>query len=129
MSSEENEKAVLLRRIDVAEEVLGGLEEGRFPAITKLLGNARFDSYEITDLKAFQDDCERPDVRKLLDAAEFRGTVHVSMEPLPRIRLFSVKGISESVSYLLSNSQQRIAALTYTAMGLDMTGLGDIKKK
>ena len=126
MDTAENNQEILLKRIDVSEKIINGLENGKFLHLLKLLGNARFDSYEITDLDAFQDDCERPDVKKFLDAAEFRGTVHVSLEPLPRVRLFTARDLSESSALLLSNSQQRIAALTYSALGLDMSGLGSL---
>ena len=49
-----------------ADFVLAELERDRFPNLVKFLKNARFDSYQIADAKAFEGESVEPEVEKLI---------------------------------------------------------------
>ena len=78
---------------------------------------------QITDREAFEDRASQPDIERLLAASQASGTVHVSMDPAPRISLFYDKELSEAEASLFATSLQKVAALAFAALGLDMSGL------
>ena len=123
MSNEEDLKKRIVQRVAAADFILSELEKGRFPYLSKFLKNARFNLRQITDREPFEERGEQPDIEKLVAASRVSGTVHVSMEPVPRVSLFYDKDLSEAEASLFARSLQKVAALAFAALGLDMSGL------
>ena len=123
MSTDDHLKTRIVQRIAAADFVLSELEKGRFPYLSRFLKNARFTLRQITDREPFEERAEQPDIENLLAALRACGTVHVSMEPLPRISLFSDRGLSQAEASFFATSLQKVAALACAARGLDMSGL------
>lgn len=128
MTDDEQLKKRIVQRFAAADFILAELEKGRFPNLHKLLKNARVDLRQITDRKPFEDSTEQPDIEKLLAASRTSGTVHVSMEPVPRMSLFYDKGLTEAEASLFATSLQKVAALAFAALGLDMSGLVTVEE-
>jgi len=128
MSNEEHLKKRIVQRIAAADYVLSELEKGRFPHLSKFLRNARFNLRQITDRGPFEETGDEPHIDKLLAASRASGTVHVSMEPVPRISLFYEKELTEAEASLFATSLQKVAALAFVALGLDMSGLVSVEE-
>lgn len=123
MSNEEYLKKRIVQRFAAADFVLSELEKGRFPYLSRFLTNARFNLRQITDREPFEERGKQPAIEKLLAASKTCGTIHVSMEPMPRISLFYDKVLTEAEATLFATSLQKVAALAFAALGLDMSGL------
>jgi hypothetical protein len=128
MSNEEHLKRRIIQRFAAADFILSELEKGRFPHLSRCLKNARFDLRQITDRGPFEQKAEQPDIEKLLVASKASATVHVSMEPLPRISLFYEREVSEAEAALFATSLQKVAALAFAALGLDISGLVTVEE-
>jgi hypothetical protein len=128
MTNEDYLKKRIVQRFAAADFILSELERGRFPHLSRCLKNARFDLRQITDREPFEQKAEQPDIEKLLAASKASGTVHVSMEPVPRISLFYEKELNEAEASLFATSLQKVAALAFTALGLDMSGLVTVEQ-
>jgi hypothetical protein len=127
MSNEEQTKKRIVQRAAAADFILSELEKGRFPYLSKFLKNTRFNLRQITDREQFDDRETQPDIETLLEASRASGTIHVSMEPLPRIALFYEKDLSSAEASLFALALQKTAALAFSALGLDMSGLVDVE--
>jgi hypothetical protein len=128
MTNEDYLKKRIVQRFAAADFILSELERGRFPHLSRCLKNARFDLRQITDREPFEQKAEQPDIEKLLAASKASGTMHVSMEPVPRISLFYEKELNEAEASLFATSLQKVAALAFTALGLDMSGLVTVEQ-
>jgi len=128
MSNEEDLKKRIVQRVAAADFILSELEKGRFPHLSKFLKNARFHLRQITDREPFEERGEQPDIEKLVAASRVSGTVHVSMDPVPRVSLFYDKDLSEAEASLFARSLQKVAALAFAALGLDMSGLVSVEE-
>jgi hypothetical protein len=127
MSNEEYLQKRIVQRFAAADFVLSELEKGRFPYLSRFLTNARFNLRQITDREPFEERGEQPAIEKLLAASKSCGTIHVSMEPMPRISLFYDKVLTEAEATLFATSLQKVAALAFAALGLDMSGLATVE--
>lgn len=128
MSNEEHLKKRIVQRFAAADFVLSELEKGRFPNLSRFLKNARFNLRQITDHGPFEDRAEQPGIERLLEASRASGTVHVSMDPVPRISLFYDRELSETEAVLFATSLQKVAAVAFAALGLDMSGLVSLEE-
>lgn len=128
MSNEEHLKKRIIQRFAAADFVLSELETGRFPNLNRFLKIARFNLRQITDREPFDDRTERPDIETLLAASRASRTVHLSMDPVPRISLFYDKELSEAEASLFATSLQKVAAVAFAALGLDMSGLVSVEE-
>jgi hypothetical protein len=128
MSNEEHLKKRIIQRFAAADFVLSELEKGRFPNLSRFLKNARFNLRQITDREPFEDRTQQPDIETLLAASRASGTVHLSMDPVPRISLFYDKELSEAEASLFATSLQKVAAVAFAALGLDMSGLVSVEE-
>jgi hypothetical protein len=128
MSNEEYLKKRIIQRFAAADFVLSELEKGRFPNLSRFLKNARFNLRQITDREPFEDRAGQPDIEKLLAASRASGTVHLSMDPVPRISLFYDKELNEAEASLFATSLQKVAAVAFAALGLDMSGLVSVEE-
>ena len=50
------------------------------------------------------------------------------MEPIPRISLFYDRDITEAEASLFATSLQKVAAMAFAALGLDMSGLVSVEE-
>jgi hypothetical protein len=123
MADSKFEHQRILQRFAAADFVLSELEKGHFPTLARFLGNARFNLRQITDTEAFREPSDQADLEKLVAASRLSGMVHVSMQPVPRLSLFYEQNLSEAEASLLSSSLQKVAAMVFAALGLDMSGL------
>jgi len=123
MSNDDYLKKRIIQRFAAADFVLSELEKGRFPHLSRFLKNARFNLWQITDRAPFEDRLTQTEIEQLLAASRASGTVHVSMEPEPRISLFYDKELTDAEASLFATSLQKVAALAFAALGLDMSGL------
>jgi hypothetical protein len=128
MSNEEHLKKRIIQRFAAADFVLSELEKGRFPNLSRFVKNARFNLRQITDREPFEDRTQQPDIETLLAASRASGTVHLSMDPVPRISLFYDRELSEAEASLFATSLQKVAALAFAALGLDMSGLVSVEE-
>lgn len=128
MSNEEYLKKRIIQRFAAADFVLSELDKGRFPNLSRFLKNARFNLRQITDREPFEDRTQQPDIETLLAASRASGTVHLSMDPVPRISLFYDKELSEAEASLFATSLQKVAAVAFAALGLDMSGLVSVEE-
>lgn len=128
MSNEEHLKKRIIQRFAAADFVLSELDKGRFPNLSRFLKNARFNLRQITDRGPFEDREEQPNIEKLLAASKSSSTIHVSMEPVPRVSLFYDKDLTEAEASLFATSLQKVAALAFAALGLDMSGLISVEE-
>jgi hypothetical protein len=128
MSNEEYLKKRIIQRFAAADFVLSELEKGRFPNLSRFLKNARFNLRQITDREPFEDRAGQPDIEKLLAASRASGTVHLSMDPVSRISLFYDKELNEAEASLFATSLQKVAAVAFAALGLDMSGLVSVEE-
>ena len=128
MSNEEDLKKRIVQRVAAADFILSELEKGRFPYLSKFLKNARFNLRQITDREPFEERGEQPDIEKLVAASRVSGTVHVSLDPVPRVSLFYDKDLSAAEASLFARSLQKVAALAFAALGLDMSGLVSVEE-
>jgi hypothetical protein len=123
MTCEEQLQKRIVQRFAAADYILSELEKGRYPHLSRFLKDARFNLRQITDHAPFEERDDQPHIEKLLAASKASGTVHVSMEPVPRISLFYDKELNEAEASLFATSLQKVAALAFSALGLDMSGL------
>jgi hypothetical protein len=128
MSNEEHFKKRIIGRFAAADFVLSELEKGRFPNLSRFLKNARFNLRQITVDEPFEDRTKQPDIESLLAASRTSGTVHLSMNPVPRISLFYDRELSETEASLFATSLQKVAAVAFAALGLDMSGLVSVEE-
>lgn len=123
MTNDEHLKKRIVQRFAAADYILSELDKGRYPHLSRFLKNARFSLRQITNHAPFEERGEEPQIAELLAASKASGTMHVSMEPVPRISLFYDKGLNEAEASLFATSLQKVAALAFAALGLDMSGL------
>ena len=123
MSQDEHLKKRIVQRFAAADFVLSELEKGRYPCLSRFLKDARFNLRQITDREPFEDNGDQPEIEKLVAASRASGTMHISMEPMPRVSLFYDRELTEVEASLFATSLQKVAALAFAALGLDMSGL------
>ena len=128
MSNDEYLKSRIVQRFAAADFILSELEKGRYPRLSRFLKDARFNLRQITDREPFEERGEQANIEKLLTASRACGTVHVSMDPVPRISLFYDKELTEAEALLFATSLQKVAALAFAALGLDMSGLVSVEE-
>lgn len=129
MPNDESMNKRIVQRFAAADFILSELEKGRYPCLSRFLANARFNLRQIKDREPFEEHGEQPNIEHLLAASRACGTVHVSMEPIPRISLFYDKELTEVEASLFATSLQKVAALAFAALGLDMSGLVGVEER
>ncbi len=128
VSNEEQLKKRIVQRFAAADFILSELEKERYPNLRRFLKNARVNLRQIADREPFEGRGEQPDIEKLVAASRLSGTVHVSLEPVPRISLFYDKDLSEAEASLFARSLQKATAIAFAALGLDMSGLVSVEE-
>ena len=115
-----------IQRLRVAEHALELLKGGELPQVRKYVFGATYDVREITDLDVFHrlataDDSLKP----LLKHSKSEGFVKVSFSEEEGFHFtgFRERDCTEVDALLLAHAQRSAAALTFAALGLDMSAV------
>lgn len=115
-----------IESFEVAEEALQALEAGKFPSLKRFLSGASCDLRVIEDSSLFShkqtliaiSDAE-------LEGSTSRGVIRVSRDNSNKFVLLYEGSITESESELFAKTLQTMMAVSYAAIGLDMSCLGE----
>ena len=119
------ENSVTGQRQLAAEKTLTNLIKGKLPLIEQFVFNGIFDFNEIKSSKEFRNLVKStPEHERLLTVSKTGGYVKVYFDKTKfTISLFYEKIKNSNDAILYSKNLSEIIAITYAALGLDMTGL------
>lgn len=100
------------------------LRNGELPGVDEFVFNAVFDVREVADTTCLNPADSTDQVKAFIEASQLVGGVRVSRTGnVPRFDIFHEVGASEIViSELQRSLAPSVAALTYAAFGLDVSG-------
>ena len=117
--------SMLGQRQLAAERTLTNLIKGKLPLIEQFIFNGVFDFREINDSEEFKSIIKtNPDYERLFSVSNSGGYVRVYFDKSKlSISLFYEKIKSKNDAALYAKNFSEVIAITYAALGLDMTGL------
>lgn len=114
----------LLNRLEVAEHAIQLLDSGKLPGVRKLLYGARCELRKITDSNLFwADDSTDTELAREISASKQVGVIRSTPDDVSRFHVFYKSELSSVEQLLFAKTLQSFMAVTYAAIGLDMTAL------
>ena len=113
------------RRLQAAEYALALLKANELPHLRQYIFNATFSLRQVTDSASFEsvldDGSKAADLQKISKESGCL-KVHFDQESI-RVLLLYHSQLTANEAVLFSRSLSEVTAVTYAALGLDMTGL------
>lgn len=117
-------------RFELAETALRLLETGKLPHLQRLFSRARCDLREITDPNAFNNaKSSDADLTAELNASRQVAVIRSTPDCVSRFHVFYEQRSNVMQEALLAKVLQSFMAVTYAAIGLDMTALTQADEK
>lgn len=112
-------------RLLTADRALRLMEAGELHALRRFVFSARFEVRAIEDVEVFEAGASTSEgLQRMVDASGLGARIHTELvDGRPRIVLFSNSKPSSEMAELYSRALATVGALTYSALGLDMSAV------